>query len=91
MSQNNRCNTLLDLREEDNLSIVDEMAGPKVSFIQRFHCIIIIISTLTSLEKWHVELMVVLVLHLAMRDYTAAHVQVPQGSTEYTSHHSRSY
>ncbi len=25
-------------KEEDNLSIVDKMAGPKVSFIQRFHC-----------------------------------------------------
>ncbi len=30
-------NTFLDLREEDNLSIVDEMADPNVSFIQRFH------------------------------------------------------
>ena len=29
------CNTLLDLREEDNLSIVDGMAPPNVSFIQR--------------------------------------------------------
>ncbi len=28
--------TFLDLREKDNLSIVDEMAGP---FIRRFHCI----------------------------------------------------
>ncbi len=28
----------LDLREEDNLSIVDKMAGPNVSFIQRVHC-----------------------------------------------------
>ncbi len=28
-------------KEEDNLSIVDEMAGPKVSFIQRFHCILV--------------------------------------------------
>ncbi len=27
-----------DLREEDNLSIVDKMAGPNVSFIRRFHC-----------------------------------------------------
>ncbi len=26
-------NTFLDLREEDNLSTVDKMAGPKVSFI----------------------------------------------------------
>ncbi len=26
-------NTFLDLREEDNLSIVDKMAGPKVFFI----------------------------------------------------------
>ncbi len=26
-------------KEEDNLSIVDKMAGPKVSFIRRFHCI----------------------------------------------------
>ena len=25
-------------KEEDNLSIVDKMAGPNVSFIQRFHC-----------------------------------------------------
>ncbi len=25
-------------KEEDNLSIVDEMAGPKLSFTQRFHC-----------------------------------------------------
>ncbi len=33
MSQNHRNNTFLDLREEDNLSIVDEMAGPKVSEI----------------------------------------------------------
>ncbi len=24
-------------KEEDNLSIVDKMAGPNVSFIQRFH------------------------------------------------------
>ncbi len=32
-------NTFLDLREEDNLSIVDETAGPNVSFIGRFpHC-----------------------------------------------------
>ncbi len=29
----------LDFREEDNLSIVDKRAGPKVSFIQRFNCI----------------------------------------------------
>ncbi len=35
ISHNN--NTFLDLREEDNLFIVDEMAGPNVSFIQRFH------------------------------------------------------
>ncbi len=27
-------------KEEDNLSIVDEMTGPKVSFIQRFHRIL---------------------------------------------------
>ncbi len=32
-------NTFLDLREEDNLSIVDKMAGPKVSFIPRFHAL----------------------------------------------------
>ncbi len=33
------CNfTFLDLQEEDNLSIVDQIAGPNVSFIQRFHC-----------------------------------------------------
>ncbi len=34
-------NTFLDLREEDNLFIVDEMVGPKVSFIWRLldHCI----------------------------------------------------
>ncbi len=25
-------------KEEDNLSIVDKMAGPNVSFIQRLHC-----------------------------------------------------
>ncbi len=25
-------------KEEDNLSIVDKMAGPNVSFTQRFHC-----------------------------------------------------
>ncbi len=25
-------------KEEDNLSIVDKMAGPNVSFIQRFYC-----------------------------------------------------
>ncbi len=31
-------NTFLDLREEDNLSIVDKMAGPNVSFIQGVHC-----------------------------------------------------
>ncbi len=30
-------NPFLDLRGEDNLSIVDKMAGPNVSFIQRFH------------------------------------------------------
>ncbi len=35
MSQNHSNNTFLDLREEDNLSIVDKMTGPKVSFIQR--------------------------------------------------------
>ncbi len=28
--------TFLDLQAEDNLSIVDKMAGPNVSFIQRF-------------------------------------------------------
>ena len=27
-----------NLRKEDNLSIKDKMAGPKVSFIWRFHC-----------------------------------------------------
>ncbi len=30
-------NTFLDLREEDSLSIMDKMAGFKVSFIWRFH------------------------------------------------------
>ncbi len=30
--------TFLDLREEDNLSIMDERAGPNVSFTRRFHC-----------------------------------------------------
>ncbi len=35
-SQSVRCSTVH--KEEDNLSIVDEMAGPNVSFIQRFHC-----------------------------------------------------
>ncbi len=34
-------NTVLDLREEDNISIVDEMAGPKVSFIQRPCCMLL--------------------------------------------------
>ncbi len=26
-------------KEKDNLSIVDKMVGPNVSFIQRFHCV----------------------------------------------------
>ncbi len=38
ISQNNHFSYILDLREEDNLSIVDEIAGPNVSFIQRLHC-----------------------------------------------------
>ncbi len=33
--------TFIDLREEDNLSIVDKTAGPDVSFIQRLHCILL--------------------------------------------------
>ena len=28
------------LRRVDNLSTVDKLPGPKVSFIQRFHCIL---------------------------------------------------
>ncbi len=32
------CPMAKTLREEDNLSIVDEVAGPDVSFIGRFHC-----------------------------------------------------
>ncbi len=40
MSQNDHfLKPYLDLREEDNLSIVDKMAGPNVSFIQRLPCI----------------------------------------------------
>ncbi len=31
--------TFLDLREEDNFSIVNEMAGRNVSFIRRFHLV----------------------------------------------------
>ncbi len=31
---------VLDLQEEENLSIVDEMSGPKVSFIQRLRCML---------------------------------------------------
>ena len=34
-------------KEEDNLSIVDQMAGPNVSFIQRFHCTYVILIQLT--------------------------------------------
>ncbi len=35
-----RCVLLFRVHEEeDNFSIVDEMAGPNVSFIQRVHCI----------------------------------------------------
>ena len=32
-------NTFLHLRRVDNLSTVDKLAGPSVSFRQRFHCI----------------------------------------------------
>ncbi len=35
ISHNN--NTFSDLREEDNLSIVDEMAGPKVSEVPLYN------------------------------------------------------
>ncbi len=31
-------NAFLDLREEDNLSIVDKIAGPNVSSTQKCHC-----------------------------------------------------
>ncbi len=33
-------NTVLDRWEEDNLFIVDKIAGPKVSFIQRLCCML---------------------------------------------------
>ncbi len=34
-------NTFLDLQKEDNLSIVDKMAGPNVSFIRNSTVIIV--------------------------------------------------
>ena len=33
---------IFNLKEEDNLSTEDKMAGPEVSFIRRFHCITLI-------------------------------------------------
>ena len=34
-----QCQYNLNLWEEDNLSTKDKVAGPKMSFIRRFHCI----------------------------------------------------
>ena len=43
----------LYLQEEDSLSTMDTMAGPKVSFIRRFHCIPNVLKLKYSIELAH--------------------------------------
>ena len=39
---------ILSLQEEDNLPTKDNTAGPKVSFIQRLHCMVLLSACMLS-------------------------------------------
>ena len=38
----------------DNLSTVDKLTGPNVSFIKRFHCIQILQKLIVEREQWNI-------------------------------------